>query len=419
MAYSLSMRLSWYLALLAVVAEFTISGNLLTFLGSPYISDGGLFVAKIHPGSYLATLSGICTAIGRASQRGRHGVNVPVAGFLGGIALCAAYEIVTTGSGNVVVLIDTFFPAGMLALALCDLHETRKLTLRHLAQCLLVVNAGIALCELMFQTHLVPLPVAEYAGEAEFRPTALYDHALTGAAVTMLGLWLMPLEHGLGKWCYLLLLFAALVAFGERAPLATVMLGGLVYFTNRYAIRILARDLHAKKIAVVGSAIAVAVGVSLAIVTLADNAEIRLGSHLYWDDSAQVRFNQFSILDTLAPRELLFGCPRADLLALIEPLRLSLHVGVIENFWLFTFVVLGLFGFLIFLLTFLSLIGWLWRKSGTDGHYMIVLFLVVASASNSLGRKSTLLVTLVACVVSSTTHMVRSRAPTITRAVLA
>ena len=311
------------------------------------------------------------------------------------------YTIATHGLGNVVVYADSFLPAGMLALTLSDAGQDRTLKLRRLAQCLLTLNACIALCELVTQSHLVAIPTDGHDKENEFRPTALYDHALTGAAVTMLGLWLAPAARTAGRWCYFLLLAAALLAFGERTAIAAALIALLAYMLNSFGSRVLSRDVHYTNAARL-MAVALAAFLTASTAAFFANATTRLGTHLYWDDSAQVRLSQFGILNSLDLRELIFGCSRADLLALIEPLRLSSRVAVIENFWLLALVTLGLFCFPVFLLSFTALLKWLWHVSSRDGHVMIVLFLAVASSSNSLGRKSTLLPTLVACVVAST-----------------
>ena len=403
MSTSINCDLSWYLAVAAVATDFTVSGNLLTWLGSSYISEGGELLQKIHPGSYLAVLSGLSSAAGKMRGEEYRRVDWLLATFLGGIAFCIVYSIFITGTSNVIVYVDTFLPAGMLALTLRYLGQERTLTLRRIAQCLLVLNACIALCELAAQSHLVSIPTDGGNKENEFRPTALYDHALTGSAITMLGLWLAPSAQGAVRWCYILLLTAALLAFGERAPIAAALIGLTACLLNRYGSRMLAREFRLRHVA---RPLAVALAISLVASAAAfyAGATTRLGTHLYWDDSAQIRLSQFGILNSLDIRELLFGCPRADLLALIEPLRLSSRVAVIENFWLFTLVTLGFFCFPVFLFSFITLLKWLWRMSGRNGHVMLVLFVGVASSSNSLGRKSTLLPTLIACVIASNVH---------------
>ena len=402
-----SSSMAWNLALCAVATEFIVSGNLLTNLGSAYTSEGGLFLQKVHPGSYLAITSGTLTAMRGAYVKRTCSMDGQLAAFLAGVTLCIFYAIATTGMGNVVVLIDTFLSSGMLALALREGDDDARKQLRRIIRFLLILNGCIAVCEVATQAHLVSIPTGAAGPEREFRPTALYDHALTGAAVTMLGLWLAPTASGIGRWCYVSLLVAALLAFGERTPLAAALLGLLACVARRHGARMLARNLGVADLAPL-AAIGIVAFAALAIAAFL-NMETRLGGHLYWDNSAQVRISQFAILDELDDRQLFFGCPRADLLALIEPLRLSSHVAVIENFWLFTFVALGLFCFPVFVLSFVSLLKWLWRMSSTNGHFMIVAFVAVASASNSLGRKSTLLVTLVACVIASTPSLAGAR----------
>ncbi len=390
--------------------EFTVSGNLLTHLGISYVSDGGYLVEKLHPGSYAAILAGLLKALSEscAPKTMKHPLIADrlVCLFLVGVILCALYACTTTGPGNVIVFLDTFLPAGMLAFALRDIGLEQKQQLRSVIQYLLMLNAIIALAELVSRYHLVPVPGQGGELQEEFRPTALYDHALTGAAATMMGLWL-PAQHAVtsGKrWLYIGLLSCALLAFGERTPIAVALIALLSCLLYRMAKKLVRRKLDFRDLALCGVVPLGAVG----LVTTAIGQELgtRLGAHLYWDDSAQVRLSQFGILNLLNQQELAFGGARKDLLAMIEPLRLSSHVAVIENFWLFTFLALGIFFFPVFFASFFALLKWLWRIADAKGRFMIVTFVTVASASNSLGRKSTLLITLVACVITTASSRV-------------
>jgi hypothetical protein len=136
-----------------------------------------------------------------------------------------------------------------------------------------------------------------------------------------------------------------------------------------------------------------------------------LTDHLYWDASAGVRLRVYTILGMISTPELIFGTRRDDLLALLEPMRLAYHVGVIENFWLGLLLTLGLIGFPVFVTTFAALLRWLWRQGDRQGRAMIVTLLLVATASNSLGRKSMLLVALTACVLATHPRAAARRLP--------
>ncbi len=403
--------LSWYLALTAVALEFTVSGNLLTNAGIAYISDGGTICEKLHPGTYAVILSGLLKFSSHIHERhAMHrfvAMNRSIYLFLSGMLFCATYTCATNGSGNVIVFLDTFMPAGMLALLLHDITPARQLQLKTLVQSLLVLNATIALTEALTERHLVPVPLQGNDYDKEFRPTALYDHALSGATATMLGLWLTTRHAApsLKRWVYLGLMAYALLVFGERTPLAAALFAFASCAMLRAGTKLLGRELTLQDVAL---CVSVPIGVIvLAAAASGQDLGSRLSAHLYWDDSAQVRFNQFGILKQLRWQDFVFGCARTDLLAMIEPLRLSSRVAVIENFWLFTLLALGILVFPVFVASFAALLWWLWRLADSRGRLMIVTFTAVASASNSLGRKSTLLVTLVACVISASPALAR------------
>jgi len=334
--------------------------------------------------------------------------------FLASMISCVLYVFCFTGPGNVIVLIDTFLPAGMLAMALSEMTQQQTRMLKSLVQSLLVLNSLVALLEVVSQSHLVPIPSQGNDFINEFRPTGLYDHALTGAAATMLGLWLLAdcTTPNLKRWLYLGLAIAALLAFGERSPLGVTLLVIALYSLQRCGNKMLIRNV--RLVDAVWCIAAPLLVLVLLTGSLNGGVGTRLAAHLYWDRSAQVRLSQFEILASLRPQELFFGCSRTDLLALIEPLRLSTHVAVIENFWLVNFVTLGIVAFPVFVMGFLALLHWLWQMNKAPGRIMIITFVCVASSSNSLGRKSTLLVALVACSLAARPPLVARSAPHLT-----
>jgi hypothetical protein len=68
------------------------------------------------------------------------------------------------------------------------------------------------------------------------------------------------------------------------------------------------------------------------------------------------------------------------------------------------FISLGVLGFPFFIAGFLALLVSCWRQSNYHGRMMIVLVMLVASTSNSLGRKSPLLVLMVAALSVLSRH---------------
>jgi hypothetical protein len=387
------------LAILAAGLELCVSANLLTLLGIPYVTDGGAMPLKIHPGTYLISLAFVLHLLAWGAWATLT-ADPLLAVFLAAMLACLAYALLLTGTGNLIVLVDTFLPAGLLAFILVRAGSGALWYLRCLMQIGFAANALLALAEASAQATLIPLYLNDRPYNAvaeEFRPTALYDHPLTGAVMTMLALSLAPA----GGWLrpvYICLMCAALIAFGGRTALVVSVLAAVTGVAMRGVRMVLTRDSRAMRM-LLAAAAALLLGAIGAAVALGAGLGSRLASHLYWDQSAQVRLAQWQLLGELNDWQLLFGTRRDDLIALLTPLWLASGVEVIENFWLLMFASLGAAGFPLFAAGLASLLVWCWRRTGQDGHALLLSVLIVVSTSNSLGRKSTILVELVATVL--------------------
>jgi hypothetical protein len=392
----------------ALVVEFTVSANLLTAVGSRYVSDGGWLVEKLHPGSYLAA-----GAMAARLAGGGHPLRESwslvwrepdLIVFLAAIAFCMAYATFMTGTGNLVALMDSFLPAGMIGVALTGITKADATRLKNLLRGLFLLNACLALGEAAAGAHLVPLDPEIHERVADFRPTSLYDHPLTGSAATMLSLFLLPdpTRRPLVACAYGAFMFAALLVFGGRVALLLAVLFMAGWYLCCLGQRVTRRRVAPAQL--VPMIIAVAGGGAVIFGVMVSGLGDRLVAHLYWDPSARARLDQFQILAWLDNPQLLFGTRRADTVALIKPLRLEFGIDVLENFWLLMFVSLGALCFPVFAIGMLALVRSLWRRSDGPGRMMAVALLLAASASNSLGRKSTLLVLLVACVMANGTR---------------
>ncbi len=386
------------LAILAVLLELTVSANLLTLIGIPYVSDGGSLPVKLHPGTDLLVVAFLAAILHRRGWSVLMAAKLPVF-FIASMIACLIYQSLLTGTGNLVVLLDTFLPAGLLAVVLSGATPLQLVPLRLSMQVLLAVTAVIALAETVAHATLIPLYLNEAAYHPhtdDFRPTALFDHPLTGSVMAMLGLTLTP-TRGRLRLVYAGLMWASLLAYGGRVALASALamvLGSQMANTARLVLN---RDPAASRMLVAAGA-ALVLAALLGSLALAAGLGTRLAGHLYWDDSAQVRLAQWQLLDQLDGWQMLFGTRREDLLALLTPLRLGTGVEVIENFWLLMFVGLGALGFPLFVAGLAALLIWGWRRTRLQGRLLILGVMLVASTSNSLGRKSTILVCLVATI---------------------
>ncbi len=401
------MTVAYGLGLATIAAALCVSANLLTWLGVPYLTDGGSLLFKLHPATWLSGLAAAARFgfAGRRIGQELHALLTQRALVLAIACLffCVIANIATTGTSNVSVLLDTYVPAAMLAAALHDLDRPRQNGLRLALQILFSANAGLALMESLSHATLVPVSAGIEpldAVSADFRPTALYDHPLTGAAMTLIGMFMVPGPSGgrLIRILYIMLMGLGLIAFGGRAAMAAIALVLAVYGAMNAWQMIRSRHVPAQKVATVAAVLMLGMSACGAAVD-AGFAE-RLATHFYWDKSAQVRLNQWQVLGHLDQQQMIFGVVRKDLLDMLEPMRLAYDVPVIENFWLLMFLSLGLFGFPCFVAGLGSLLVWCAARSSGRATPMVLSLLATASASNSLGRKSVLLLVLVAASAS-------------------
>ncbi len=397
------------LVIFAIVLELTVSANLLTFMGIPYVTEGGSLLFKLHPGTHMVILSFALLATRRDSWFLLASCKSTVV-FLVCVLACVIYALALTGVGNVIVLLDTFLPAGLAAFVLRRARPGQIRRLRTVMQVSLAANAAIALAETASQATLIPLYLNDMPylpHHEDFRPTALFDHPLTGSVMAILGLALAPRRCW---WTlpYLALMWAALLAFGGRVALGAAVLMTSGSQIAQTADMIVRRHRQAPRRVAFASCL-VAGAVLAGGTALSLGLGQRLAGHLYWDDSAQVRLAQWKLLDQLDTWQILFGTRREDLLAMLVSLRLGVGVEVIENFWLLMFVSLGMFGFPFFLGMLSGLIAGCWRQSQMPGRLLLLAVVLVASTSNSIGRKSTILVCMVAAIACLSGSVRRTR----------
>lgn len=407
-------HLALNLSLVGIVLEFTLSGRIMAAIGVPYSNDGGPLIAKLHPGTYIsacAVMARLATGLTPLTEAWRLiWRERKLAFYLCATLFCILYETLFTGAGGITLLVDVFLPAGLVGVALADITPSQATYLTRILQYLFMLNAIIALAEATIGGHLVPVAdaseplVVDSALQfgAEFRPTALYDHPLTGGTATLLGLLLYPDRRSMPLCCaaYTLCMFIALLAFGGRIAIALAMCAGAWLYARHVARRALLGRLLPVDLAPLLTLGALALPV--AGFALTSGLASRLLAHLYWDASAQTRLAEFHLLHLLRTEQILFGCRRDDMIALLTPMQLAYGVDAIENFWLVMFVFLGALGFPAFVLGIASLFRWLWDRADGNTRVMLLCFVIVTSSSNSLGHKSPLLVMLVAAVMART-----------------
>jgi hypothetical protein len=226
--------------------------------------------------------------------------------------------------------------------------------------------------------------------KSDFRGAALYPHPLTGALITSLAIFLLLGMRGgwLTKAALFTVFVVGLLSFGGRAALATTMVlliaGTLVALVRGLLYRKISGGLIAALLA--GLVLLLPL---LIVLTTGTSIGDRILSHLYADDSVDVRSIQWLILGRLNLHDVLFGVTPDRLGMLKYQIGLAAVDTDIENFWLLMFLDLGIIGFVVWLVALGLFLAHHGRRTGSAYGWLILLaFMIIDSTANSLGRKT-------------------------------
>jgi hypothetical protein len=404
------MRYAFPLGFAAMVMAFALPGSLLVSLGLYSDSPTDSILTKFHPVTYVAVLGAWFALYGSRRSGGMTGLfreRPALAWSFTLILLCIVYSAFSVGLSGVGVFVETYLAAALVAIALEVGTERQLKILGYTVLTFCVVNVAMSLLEGATQTHFLPMPVTELEGNYdqavdEFRGQALYTHPLTGALVTSMALF-MILGMRMRRWLTAGIFgffIIGLMSFGGRGALATTLL-----MITAAALFQLASGLATGRLNVgfLGAFIAgvILLPALFVILTTMTDVGMRITSHLYLDDSADVRIVQWRVLGLLNMHDVLFGAPLERINLFKVQVGLTAPGNDIENPWLLTFLSLGVIGFPALIATVFLFMWHLGRRTDTPiGWLIIISTLLICSTSNSLGRKTPDLIFLAGIVVA-------------------
>jgi hypothetical protein len=394
-------------ALLAIITEFCISSNTLTALGITNDQPGGNPFLKFAPGTYLALLGAI-VAIAGAPSSGRNvsyllrkapGLIL----FMGLMIFCLIFAAINVGTTGVGIYVDTYLSAGAIAIIMVNASERQRKTLAKLILALCLVNVLMALAEYIHQEHFIPVEVKSGGVKAvtdnegeEFRPSALYAHPLTGAMATSFGIFLV-MSSGLRykvAAVYFSIFAIGLLGFGGRAALVVTLMVLVLWTTMSFARDFVRGRLNGRLFGTVLLCVSTLGPLGVFLVTETPVGE-RIAARAYYDESAEVRADQWLVLDKLTPQQAIFGTPAVDL----EQIFAQVGLLGVENPLILIFLNLGIIGSPVF--AFGLVVYFLYLRSAyPDSGWLLLAAIFILSSSNSIGVKGPDLFMMTACAVT-------------------
>lgn len=130
-----------------------------------------------------------------------------------------------------------------------------------------------------------------------------------------------------------------------------------------------------------------------------------VGQHLKllatWDASADSRRLAFRAFSFMHAREMVFGVPAQRIMDIVYRMNLMLGVDDIENPWVMMCMSLGIIMFSFWCLATIAFIYKLMENKPVALQLAVIAYFIIASTSNSFGRKDANYALMVSAVLSA------------------
>ena len=379
-------------ARLTIVTLLCLSAMALMALGMPYGSTGGSALLKIHPATYLASITAVVIILTTGAP-GRH-VALLAARSPGLVAFGAA--IVLLGFQSVVIqklpasaVIDTFLLPFLLFVILTSIGDKDRRWLILFVHGFFLVNSTLGFAEQLTSFRLTPTVLAGELVTYEWRSTALLGHPLTNASNT--GLYIILLSGAAGRGlrdevrlpllCYHA---AAMFTFGGRTAFVLLALVLLLRAGLSMATALAGRPFDFRRARMIAAALVTVAMLGTAAGT-AGAFDRFFGRFVDDSGSAATRTSMLHVLDEIPTTGILLG-PEQSSIALAQR-RLGITIAI-ESFPLAFVAQYGLIVSLLFFVGLGCYFSEFFRLNGTAAVLPILYWFAVNAGANSIAAKS-------------------------------
>ena len=380
---------------LVIFSAFVGGAYLLESIGIKYTSPGGSPIVKIHIFAYIAIGMFANTIINSdisslVSRMRGFSVYWLVSFFSINFAtLCALYRFGTSGIAYLVV---TILAALVLIPYVYRLDDRHKLQLLKFSSLLLLCNSCIAIIEFALQKTIIPV---EFTVFSYFRSTALLANPLNNSLITATLALLLIRYTTMPKVVYFSITVLALFSFGGRAGVAIFLL--MTFLGTIGTIRqFISGGVAISKLRFAVLQILFVVVLSfLFYLVVQTNISDRISNKMFFDSSAQARFDIMLLLEQLSLYEWFFGATTD----LKNNISFYLGIDIIENYFVAWVMDFGLFGAVPILISIFTPLIYFFINGDKTTRITIFIFMFISFSNNALATKTPVLVFLYTLIV--------------------
>ncbi len=400
--------LAGMICLFGFFLHIVLSDPLLNAIGFHYSGNEGYFFEKIHPGTVFIFLSFLILLWDRGNPirtlvqvvRQYPAFSVLLALYI----LIFIYLVLRSGPAGTAFIIDTHMtvPICALVLSYAPLSMCRKAVVFFVV--IAVANSMIGLAEAIGKFRIFAYnPDWIILKEQYFRASALRGYPLNNAMFTSVALFIALAGRfsSLIKIFLVLVFMASLVAFGSRAALVFCVAGLAVLGIAKVREDLSISNLSMQRVfAMMAATILVPVCFAGFLMLLLDSSiGERLMAAAHWDESADSRLLALNVFHYMSGDEIMLGMSADRVANITDRMNAVVSLGGIENPWLLMLMYCGAVVFPFWLAATLAFMYRLMRNQPLVLQLAVLAYFLVASTSNSFGRKDSTYLIMVCAVI--------------------
>jgi len=385
-----------------------LSEQTLNILGIPYGKEEGSALFKIHPGNFFILLSFMVLICSRGNPFA-HIVSI-ARQHSAFFSLLVIYILILIywglrGPKGIGFILDNHIGMPICAIVFSYAPRIWCRNILILFGVIAVIYSAIGIVESATHLRLLPFdPDWEVLKQDYFRASALMGHPLANAvftAVSMFILMALRMPPALKAFIFTLML-VSLVGFGGRMALVGAVAGAIILGMIAIGKYFVGKSLTVTRMAL--AALAVLLVPALCTGLLYGVLHTDMGDRLMaydslQDDSAEVRVQSWQAIGQLSPAEMVFGVDSDRVAQIATNLGLVNPNSDIENPWILIFMMLGGIMFTLWGAGLAVFLGRLMMGASPALKIAIINYFVIASTSNSFGRKDSMFLLLPGLVV--------------------
>lgn len=382
-------------------------------MGVHYSGEEGHFYEKIHAGTVCIYMA-FMLFIFFVKNSEKWFLDNKAAFLLLAVYLAVfLYMALRSGFAGLAVFLDTHIPIALVAVMVRYHSLTGSRWTLNLFIFCAIINAITGIIEAIYQVRLFEFdPDWVVLHEEYFRASAFIGHPLNNAIFTVIALFiLLALDYKpITKMLMGTILFASLFAFGGRFALLFTILA-LMFLTAHYILKAI-NNRNSTQLLFISLLIIVAggAGAILLYFIIFNGFGERIFAHHLFDKSANARWISFMAFHYMSREEIFLGVSADKILGIVMRINQHYEMSDIENPFIIIMMYMGLCMFGLWLVATLYFIKSLLNHASLLLKITVISYFLIASTSNSFGRKDANYMIMVAMVLCAKNLKAREKA---------